>query len=708
MAKKDQEKFYLGNPALPKPDTTYDYVNNPQWVVDLDKCKKNILYFAENFFYIINLDTGRETIKLHPYQKRLLRALRDNRFNITLASRQIGKALALETPVLTTLGWKTMGILTEQDLVYGLDGVPCKVLKTHDVLEDRECYKVEFDNGEKIVADAEHLWYTVTKDNSSKKTTKEILNTINLNHKIPVCSKKELRDRDDFYYITRITQVKSVPVRCITVDNKEGIFLCGRQLIPTSNTTIMTIYALWQSCFQDDQNILIVANKESTAVGIFKRIRLAYEQLPNYLKPGAVEYGKTSLMLGNGSSIGITTTSSDAGRGASVNCCIIDEMSFIPNELQKSFWASVYPIISSSKKSKILISSTPNGTGNLFHELWEGAINNTNGWHPERVDWWEVPGRTEGWKEQTMKSIGREAFAAEYENSFLESGEASVDEVLFNDLKSECYAPTITYDDGKYQLWEEPQQDQIYVAGVDIGEGVEQAASVIQILNITDLRNIKQAAVFHDNTISPYNFTTKLHEILCHWGKPLAMIERNNCGAQVIDQLKNALNYENIVSYASKGASIEKIGVQAHTNTKYNGVQNMRYWINELNVVKIRDIKTLQELKTFIRHPNGTWGKRTGQDIWDDRVMSLIWALIILENSLCEKYFEIVELDDNKKPLKIRQLDFGIKYFMQPQSMYNTTGITEGNNVLPALFQIGEEGEYNGIKELEDNGWELL
>ena len=470
---------------------------------------------------------------------------------------------------------------------------------------------------------------------------------------------------------------------------------------------MMTIYALWVACFNEDQNILVVANKESTAINIFKRIRLAYEQLPNYLKPGAVEYGKTSMTLGNGSSIGISTTSSDAGRGSSVNCLILDELAFIDNHLVEAFWKSVYPIISSSKKSKIFIASTPNGTGNLFHELYVGAIENKNGWHPERVDWWEVPGRDEEWKEKTIRTLGSvEAFQQEFCNEFLQTGESSINEKLFEELKSETKEPEYVYDEGKYLLWDSFRQDHIYVAGVDISEGVGEAASVIQILDITNLRSIEQVAVYHDRNISPYNFTAKLHDILQHWGSPLALIERNNCGAQVVDQLKNTYNYENIVSYGIKNTSnTNKIGVQAHTNTKYKGVTNMRYWINELRAVKIRDMHTLIELKNFIRYANGTWGAKPGADNWDDRVMSLVWSLIILENELSEKYFEIAEFDENKKPLKIKQLDYGIKYYVNPASMYNNEKNKNTYIPMPIIMQGNNTDDSNDISDLESQGW---
>lgn len=173
MPSKSRE-FYLNNPNLPTSTAEYEYT--PQMVRDLKKCAQNLLFFAENYFYIIDPDKGRTLISLYKYQKEALRMLRDNRYNILLASRQLGK------------------------------------------------------------------------------------------------------------------------------------------------TVMLTIYALWTACFNNDQNILIVANKESTAIEIFRRVRLAYEQLPNWLKPGVQEYGKTSMILDNGSRIGISTTTGSAARGQALNC----------------------------------------------------------------------------------------------------------------------------------------------------------------------------------------------------------------------------------------------------------------------------------------------------------------------------------------------------------------------------------------------------
>ena len=562
MEKK--EKYYLGNERLPTADTRHEYT--PEMINELKKCKKNLLHFAENYFYIINLDRGKEKIKLYSCQKRVLRSLRDGRFVILLASRQIGK------------------------------------------------------------------------------------------------------------------------------------------------TTLMTIYCLWNACFNEDQRILIVANKEQTAKNIFKRVRLAYEMLPNFLKPGVVEYGQTSMTLTNGSSIGISTTSSDAGRGDSCNCLILDELAFIDNHIVEKFWESVYPIISSSKKSKIFIASTPNGTDNLFYNLYQGAKGGENNWTAERIDWWEIPGRDEKWKHDTIKTLGsEEAFSQEFGNEFLHGGESSVDEELYALLHREIREPEFIFDENRYLVWEEPKEGRLYVVGVDISEGVGEAASVIQILDVTDLTAIEQVAVYHTRDTIPFQFTAKLLEILNQWGRPPVLIERNSCGAQVVEQLKFTHRYENIVTWGAKAgdkAQTKRVGIYSHTNTKYRGVQNMRYWVNELRVVKLRDINTLKELQSFIRFPNNTWGARPGSNSWDDRVMSLIWALMALENEICVKYFDVVSLDACDRPQVVKQLDYGLRGVISPFTVYSNEKLENSDNgILPMVFN--DKPRDSEIEELREQGWML-
>lgn len=68
------------------------------------------------------------------------------------------KALDVATPIFTTAGWSTMGELRVGDEVFAPDGQPTKVVGAYPWRSGRPCYRLRLDDGQEIVADAEHLW----------------------------------------------------------------------------------------------------------------------------------------------------------------------------------------------------------------------------------------------------------------------------------------------------------------------------------------------------------------------------------------------------------------------------------------------------------------------------------------------------------------------------------------------------------------------
>ena len=84
------------------------------------------------------------------------------------------------------------------------------------------------------------------------------------------------------------------------------------------------------------------------------------------------------------------------------------------------------PVVSSAKNSKAIVVSTPNGTSGLYYDLWcqansKKSNENKEGWKPFRIDWWEVPGRDEEWKEKQIASIGIARWRQEFCNEFIAS-----------------------------------------------------------------------------------------------------------------------------------------------------------------------------------------------------------------------------------------------------------------------------------------------
>ena len=101
---------------------------------------------------------------LHPGEFVLGSTLERVRLPDDLVARLEGKALALDTLVPTTQGWRTMAELTPGDLVFDENGFPAVVLAATPPLTGRACFEVEFSDGTTIVADAEHQWRTIAKN----------------------------------------------------------------------------------------------------------------------------------------------------------------------------------------------------------------------------------------------------------------------------------------------------------------------------------------------------------------------------------------------------------------------------------------------------------------------------------------------------------------------------------------------------------------
>ncbi|AKF13360.1 terminase large subunit [Sinorhizobium phage phiN3] len=84
-----ENSSYLGNTNLKAENTAIEWT--PEMVQEYVRCRDDILYFAENYMKIVNLDEGFVTIKLYPYQKELIKLVNDNRMSLSLQSRQSAK-----------------------------------------------------------------------------------------------------------------------------------------------------------------------------------------------------------------------------------------------------------------------------------------------------------------------------------------------------------------------------------------------------------------------------------------------------------------------------------------------------------------------------------------------------------------------------------------------------------------------------------------
>jgi len=589
--------IYLGNPNLKSANTHIEFTQ--EQILEFVKCKDDPVYFANNYVKIVSLDEG--LTQFHPYdfQEKLINNFHNHRFNICKMPRQTGKALSLDTPIPTPTGWTTMGEVKVGDKILSPDGNPVSVVMKTETMYNHDCYKLYFDNGEEIVADADHLWevdssywrtgkkvitskeiFNLYEEKNPNKRSKGVLGSLFIESSKPVNTNvseldidpyllgvwlgdgyssdgRVISHKDDFglyeskfdveykrengncirfkirnlqpklkkynliknkhipesylrssyedriellrglmdtdgsvskgtrsfefyqknydfimqfvellsslgiksrvrcrqirgciyhtvsfttgervfhldrknnnaskftssrkqetrHYIQKIEKVDSVPVACIQVDSEDHLFLCGRTFIPTHNSTTVVAYLLHYAVFNDSVNIGILANKAATARELLGRLQTAYENLPRWMQQGIISWNKGSLELENGSKILAASTSASSVRGMAFNILFLDEFAFVPNHIADSFFASVYPTITSGKSTKVIIVSTPHGM-NHFYRMWHDAEKKKNEYIPTDVHWSDVPGRDAEWKKQTIANTSEQQFKIEFE-----------------------------------------------------------------------------------------------------------------------------------------------------------------------------------------------------------------------------------------------------------------------------------------------------
>ena len=277
-------------------------------------------------------------------------------------------------------------------------------------------------------------------------------------------------------------------------NNRFSIFCTPRQV---GKSTTVVSYFLWYILFNESVNIAILANKGSLARDILGRLQLAYENLPKFLQQGVLVWNKGNLEIENGSKVVAASTSSSAIRGGSYNMILLDEFAFVPPNIADEFMSSVYPTISSGTSTKIVVVSTPNGL-NHFYKMWEDAKDKKNNYVPLEVHWTDVPGRDNLWKNETIRNIGKERWAQEFEGEFI-GGLNTL--ISGSTLKNMVFKNPVETNNG-LDIYELPKEDHLYMIMVDVSLGEDLDYSAFSVIDATEIP-YKQVAKYRNASITP-------------------------------------------------------------------------------------------------------------------------------------------------------------------------------------------------------------
>ena len=389
------------------------------------------------------------------------------------------------------------------------------------------------------------------------------------------------------------------------------------------NSTAVTGFLYHKTITNTGRTTALIGYNSALTTELLDKVKTFWRTTPAELRP-TIEYNsKYEISFPKlNSKILVLPSTENVGRGYTITDCLCTELAFWdkPEEKMTALENSV-PI-----DGKIIIESTPNGVGNLYHRMWmtdnNGYAKNNYGW------WWEYTAEQIDIIRRRMNNPRK--FAQEYELEFLASGRSVFDQNVVKEMRREIKNPGdklgefTVVEDEDWVIFQEPQAGHLYVCGADISEGVEggdfSAATIID-------RTTGEEVACYRKYIPPDIFGTKLNRMGRKYNNALMIPEVNNHGLTTITVLKQLL-YPSMYFRQSKFESIgtstsDKMGWQTNRKTKPIMIDDLAQGMRD-HELKFHSKILVDELSVFVYDDNGNMTPQEG--FHDDCIMAACMA----------------------------------------------------------------------------------
>lgn len=465
--------------------------------------------------------------------------------------------------------------------------------------------------------------------------------------------------RDPVYFIDKYVKIRHptrglIPFKTFeyqkrTLENfhrkRFNVILKPRQM---GFTEITSAFIVWLILFHPDASVLCLSTKSETAKNVIRRVRTALKNVPKWLLISDISTdNKTSIELSNGSWVKSVAKSADAGRSEALTLLVIDEAAHI--EGFDEIWTGIKPTVSAG--GRIIMLSTPNGVGNVFHKVYDEGLSKANDFNTIRVEWWEHPEHitnlhidpktgkyTSDWFKKETKGFSQRQIAQEYECEFLASGDTFFTPEVMALVEKDLFEGS-TLEKG-LQIYAEPTAGAQYILGVDCatGKGEDDGGA-----HIFEIQSMDQCAELNQKML-PNDYAAAIYSLGMKYNKALLVIENNAVGLAVIEHLK-LMNYPNLF-YSKKGTKAgDRLGdpgaaSEGSMPSDYiHGVMtlgpNRPFMLSKLEelirlgAVHMRSKRFHSEMTTFIWN-NGRPEARSGKH--DDLIMAAALAILVRDN----------------------------------------------------------------------------
>jgi hypothetical protein len=401
------------------------------------------------------------------------------------------------------------------------------------------------------------------------------------------------------------------------------IILKARQL---GISWICCWYALWLCFFQPGKVVLCFSKGQAEANELLRRIKDLHDRLPDWMRqagPVLIKDNTEELVWANGSRVRSLPASQGAGRGHTASLVILDEAAFL--QFADQLFTALKPTIDAG--GQLVVISTANGIGNLFHRLWTKAVAGHNAFTAIFLPWWSRPGRDTTWyaaqlAEYTDPQMVKQEYPASASEAFLVSGRTRFAQEwviaqaanVQGQIVREWWPEPLRSIQG-LTLYALPKAGRRLILGADVAEGVEDGD--YSAATLIDAETWEELAHLHGHW-EPDEFADLLYQVAEVYDAEIA-VERNNHGHAVLTTLKR------LCKRRIADGHDDKPGWLTNVQTKPQSIDLLATALRD-GAAKIRTQATLDELQIYRIGKSGDTGAPSGYH--DDRVMT--WAIALM------------------------------------------------------------------------------
>lgn len=456
------------------------------------------------------------------------------------------------------------------------------------------------------------------------------------------------------------------------------IILKARQM---GLSTAVGAFMYWWTSQRRAQKAMVVTHHADSTKALFDMTRRYYDNTPDALKPTTRYSSRKELSFAKlDSGYAVATAGGDSvGRGETITVAHVSELAFWPKSTAKDILNGLLQAIPNRPNTCVFIESTANGVSGEFYNMWQGAVEGTNGYIPVFLPWFiqdeyrePVPEGFERTPEEErlvelhdlddeqlmfrrrkVAQNGIDLFKQEYpstpEEAFLTTGRPVFNPEQLSQMAQTApkSAPTMglmgeTFVEdrrGELTVFKKVDPSDTYYIGADVAMGVRGGDySVAQILNSKK----EQVGVWRGH-VHPDYFANVLQALGFFYNTAKIAVESNNHGILTCTRLGKDMAYPNFYTETVYDKLDDKetvnLGFRMNTKTKPLVIDQLRASLRD-DELTLFDRTTIAELMTYIVTDNGSMEAESG--CHDDCVISLAIA-----NHIHEGVFTpVVSTDD--------------------------------------------------------------